>query len=117
MKVINSVYCYLMLLYCRIKEDYSPEIEGKLKAQFPEAKDVRHCTVDKLTVVTFPNQEVAHKAVRTQGESDLYSPVNVMLVSEVGFQMLMRDISKRDSHVGIGPRVFTGSDYLNIVPS
>ena len=66
----------------RIKEDYSPEIEGKLKAQFPEAKDVRHCTVDKLTVVTFPNQEVAHKAVRTQAESDLYSPVNVMLVSE-----------------------------------
>ena len=89
-----------MLLHFRIKEDYSPEIEGKLKAQFPEAKDVRHCTVDKLTVVTFPNQEVAHKAVRTQAGSDLYSPVNVMLVSEVGSQLLMAGDSKRGSPVG-----------------
>merc|ERR1719319_893691 len=68
------------LIILRLKEDYSPEVEAQLKALYPEAKDVRHCTVDKLTIVTFPTAEAA--AAAASRPTDLAKPVMVMLVSE-----------------------------------
>ena len=56
-------------------------MEAQLKALYPEAKDVRHCTVDKLTIVTFPTAEAA--AAAASRPTDLAKPVMVMLVSEV----------------------------------
>jgi len=70
----------VMLL--RLKDDFSSEVEKQLKSQFPEAKDVRHCSIDKLTVITFPTAESAKKAVRNLGNGDVIKPVNVMLLSE-----------------------------------
>ena len=68
-----------------MKDEFTPEVSKKLKSQFPEARDVRHCDIDKLTILTFPSAEVAAKAVRNQDDNnELFRPVNIMQLSEVG---------------------------------
>jgi len=68
------------LVILRLREEYSPEVEGKLKTLYPEARDVRHCTVDRLTIVTFPSAEAA--AAAAARPTELAKPVMIMLVSE-----------------------------------
>ena len=71
----------------RLKDDFSPSVETSLKALFPTAKDVRHCSVDRLTLLTFPTAEAAGAALGNMKETDVFGPINVMLVSEVGNEM------------------------------
>jgi len=66
----------------RLKDEFSSDVEKRLKSQFSEAKDVRYCDIDRLTVITFPTEAAAKKAVRNIGDCDVMKPVNVMLVSK-----------------------------------
>jgi hypothetical protein len=67
----------------RLKGEFDPVVEQILKAHFPDAKDVRHCPVDRLTVLTFPSTAAAQQAVRAGDECDLMKPVTVLPLNEV----------------------------------
>jgi len=62
--------------------EFSPEIESEVKSQFPGVKDVRHCTIDKLMVLTFPTAEAANKAARTFNSQGPVKPLSVVLCNE-----------------------------------
>ena len=71
-----------IILLRLVSDTFNAEVESKLRAYFPEAKDVRHCGADKLTIVTFPTAQAAKKGLVKESACDLFKPVMAMLVSE-----------------------------------
>jgi len=71
-----------IILLRLVSDTFNAEVEAKLRAYFPEAKDVRHCGADKLTIVTFPTAQAAKKALVKETACELFKPVMAMLVSE-----------------------------------
>jgi len=71
-----------IILLRLVSDTFNAEVEAKLRAYFPEAKDVRHCGADKLTIVTFPTAPAAKKALVKETACELFKPVMAMLVSE-----------------------------------
>jgi len=71
-----------IILLRLVSDIFNAEVEAKLRAYYPEAKDVRHCGADKLTIVTFPTAQAASKALVKETACDLFKPVMAMLVSE-----------------------------------
>jgi len=71
-----------IILLRLVSDTFNAEVEAKLRAYFPEAKDVRHCGADKLTIVTFPTAPAAKKALVQETACELFKPVMAMLVSE-----------------------------------
>merc|ERR1711881_789836 len=77
---------------------FSPEVEKKMKSQFPEARNIGYCGVDKVAILTFANADIAHKALRNlKDDSDLVAPLNVMPLSkylEIREKLLEQDAAK-----------------------
>ena len=71
-----------IILLRLVSDTFNAEVEAKLRAYFPEAKDVRHCGADKLTIVTFPTAPAAKKALVKETACELFKPVMAMIVSE-----------------------------------
>jgi len=71
-----------IILLRLVSDTFNADVEAKLRAYFPEAKDVRHCGADKLTIVTFPTAPAAAKALVKETACELFKPVMAMLVSE-----------------------------------
>merc|ERR1719285_1159604 len=71
-----------IILLRLVSDTFNAEVEAKLRAYFPEAKDVRHCGADKMTIVTFPTAAAAKKALVKETACELFKPVMAMLVSE-----------------------------------
>merc|ERR1712226_1535309 len=86
------------LIVLRMKETFSPAVEKKLKSQFPEARDVRYCGVDKVAILTFANADIANKALRNQSDdSELVTPLNVMPLAkylEIREKLLEQEAAK-----------------------
>merc|ERR1719348_847908 len=86
------------LIVIRMKENFSPEVEKKIKSIFPEARNVGYCGVDKVAILTFANADIAHKALRNlKDDSDLVAPLNVMPLSkylEIREKLLEQDAAK-----------------------
>lgn len=71
-----------IILLRLVSDTFNADVEAKLRAYFPEAKDVRHCGADKLTIVTFPTAPAAAKALVKETACELFKPVMAMIVSE-----------------------------------
>merc|ERR1712088_551591 len=71
-----------IILLRLVSDIFNAEVEAKLRVYYPEAKDVRHCGADRLTIVTFPTAQAASKALVKETACDLFKPVMAMLVSE-----------------------------------
>ena len=71
-----------IILLRLVTDSFNAEVEAKLRAYFPEAKDVRHCGADKMTIVTFPTAAAAKAALVKETACELFKPVMAVLVSE-----------------------------------
>jgi hypothetical protein len=70
------------LIVVRLKEKFTPEVEKKFKEQFPTARNVRHCRLNKVVVVTFPTAEAADKAIENLDDEGVAVPIYVMKLAE-----------------------------------